>query len=67
METNDAKQLFDSCQNALDKIAPCLNDAINSMQQLSKYQLAEIRSLQHPPKMVKKVLTAVCVMLDVEP
>jgi dynein heavy chain len=52
---------------ALDKIAPCLNDAINSMQQLSKYQLAEVRSLTHPPKMVKTVLKAVCVLLDVEP
>lgn len=37
------------------------------MQQISKYDVAEIRTLQHPPKAIKLVLKAVCILLEVEP
>jgi len=37
------------------------------MNQISKYDVAEIRTLPHPPKAIKLVLTAVCILLNVEP
>jgi len=55
-----------TCQTALDKIVPCLNEAVNTMHEISKYDIAEIRSMNNPPKMIKKVLKCVCILLDVE-
>lgn len=37
------------------------------MQKISKYELAEIRSMQRPPKLVKLVMKAICIILDIEP
>ena len=37
------------------------------MQQISKYDVSEIKSLPHPPKTIKLVLKAVCILLEVEP
>lgn len=37
------------------------------MQTLTKKDVSELRSLKHPPKVVKLVLQAVCMILGVEP
>lgn len=58
---------MESCQAALDKIVPCLNAAMSTMQTISKYDLAELKSMTHPPEMVKKVLKATCILMKVEP
>ncbi len=55
------------CQDQLDKIVPLINEAVSSMNQISKYDVAEIRILPHPPKAIKLVLKAVCILLEVEP
>lgn len=54
-------------QEALDKIVPCITEAINSMQQISKYDMSEVKTLDHPPRTIKLVMKAVCVLLKVEP
>ena len=64
---DEARNLMESCQQALDKIIPCLNEATSTMNAISKYDLAEMKSMSHPPDMVKKVLKATCVLLQVEP
>lgn len=43
-----------------------MNEAINTMHDISKYDIAEIRSMNNPPKMIKRVMKCVCFLLDVE-
>ena len=40
---------------------------MNSVTSLSKYDLAELRSMKKPPKVVKLVLQTVCMLLGVPP
>lgn len=54
-------------QDALDKIVPCINEALSSMQQISKYEVGEVKTLDHPPRTIKLVLKAICIILEVEP
>jgi len=49
----------------LNKVAPALNEAVNSIQSLSKHDLSELRAMKKPPKVIKLVLKAVCILLGV--
>jgi|LakMenE01Jun11ns_1017448.scaffolds.fasta_scaffold8338618_1 dynein heavy chain len=40
---------------------------MHNMLEIDKQELAEIKSLANPPKMVKKVMKALCTVLDIEP
>jgi dynein heavy chain len=40
---------------------------MNSIESLSKFDLAELKSLKKPPKVVKLLLEIVCLLLDVPP
>lgn len=46
---------------------PSLNEAINSMRAISKYDLAEIHSMMHPPRIIKLVMKCMCLLLNVKP
>ena len=37
---NEAMQLEEEAQEALDKIVPCITEAINSMEQVRKYEMS---------------------------
>lgn len=37
------------------------------MQKISKYEIAEVKKMNHPPRLVKLVMKAICILLDVEP
>ena len=37
------------------------------MSQISKYEVSDVKTLDHPPKTIKLVLKAICILLDVEP
>ena len=66
-QTEQALRIKDQCEETLNKIIPSLNEAMNSVQSLSKYDIAELRSMKKPPKVVKLVLQAVCMLLGVPP
>lgn len=53
------------CQDAVDKIYPCVNEAIRSMQQVNKLDIGEIRTLNRPPKVIKLILKVICMLLEV--
>lgn len=66
-EIDIAQQVSFEMQSQLDRVVPLINQAIAQMNQISKYDVVEIRKMPHPPKPIKKVLKAVCIILGVEP
>lgn len=52
------------CENELAKAWPILKAADDALHTIKPADINEIRVLQHPPKHVKMVLHAVCVMCD---
>jgi dynein heavy chain len=51
-----AKQIKEDCEETLNAILPSLKEALQLVSTLSKKDVAELRSLKHPPKVVKLVL-----------
>ena len=37
------------------------------MQQIQKYEVAQVKTLDHPPRTLKLVMKAICILLGVEP
>jgi hypothetical protein len=52
---------------ALYKFAPALDNSLKHMQKINRLEIAELRSMKHPPRLVKLVMAAICILLDVEP
>ena len=46
---------------------PCLNEALESMKTLNKSDIEEIRTLDHPPKIIKLVMKAICMIIEEPP
>jgi dynein heavy chain len=46
---------------------PALNEAINSMSSISRIDLAEIKSMKQPPRIIKLVMKCMCLLLNVKP
>jgi hypothetical protein len=44
-----------------------LNEAMNQEIKVNKFDLAELRSMKKPPKVIKIVIHVVCILLDVKP
>ena len=34
---------------------------------MTKYEIAEVKQMHHPPRLVKLIMKAICVLLDVDP
>ena len=66
-QTVEALKIKDACEDTLNKIIPALNNAMNQVQMLSKYDLAELKSMKHPPKVIKLVMQVVCILFKVPP
>ena len=65
--TIKAQKNFEECQAVLYKFAPALDNSLKHMQKINRLEIAELRSMKHPPRLVKLVMTAICIFLDVEP
>lgn len=66
-QTEEALKIKEQCEETLNKIIPSLNEAMNRVQTLNKHDIAELRSLKKPPKVVKLVMQTVCMLLGVAP
>lgn len=55
-QTDQALTIKEQCEETLNKIIPSLNEAMNSVQTITKFELAELRSMKKPPKIVKLVM-----------
>ncbi|CAL4124987.1 unnamed protein product, partial [Meganyctiphanes norvegica] len=62
-----AHKLQEECQIELNKALPALHDAVESLNTLKPADITLVKSMKNPPSVIKLVLSAVCVMLDIKP
>jgi dynein heavy chain len=62
-EMKDAKQMRDECDTELANAMPPLMQAINEMKNINKKDIAELKSLHHPPTGVRIVMECICMIL----
>ena len=55
------------CEDEYNKINKHLGETILQEIEISKSDIAELKSLQKPPKTVKLIMEAVCILLGIEP
>ncbi|KAG2439747.1 hypothetical protein HYH02_010624 [Chlamydomonas schloesseri] len=59
-----AKQIAEDAQRDLDEALPALERALESLKNLSRNDIVEVKSLQNPPAGVRTVMDATCIMFD---
>ena len=63
----NARAVRDDCEASLALALPAMNAATAAVSQIDKKQLVELKSLQNPSEKIKRVIEAVCIVLDVRP
>ncbi|KAJ3087451.1 Dynein heavy chain 1, axonemal [Quaeritorhiza haematococci] len=66
-KAEETKAIADDAKRDLDEALPALEAAVQSLNNLSKDNIIEVRSMQRPPEGVKLVMEAVCIMKGVKP
>ena len=61
------EKLRDEALQALDQAMPTYKAAIKALKSLNKNDIIEIKSFLYPPKMVKVVMEAVCILKGLKP
>jgi dynein heavy chain len=64
---DEANKVKLECESSLSEVLPALEAAMDAVSSIDKRQLVEIRSIQAPTDKVKKVVEAVCVLLEIPP
>ncbi|GLC47993.1 hypothetical protein PLESTB_000047400 [Pleodorina starrii] len=62
-----AKAIKDECEADLAEALPILNEALAALDTIDEKDINYIKKLGNPPNIIKLVLEAVCVILDVKP
>ncbi|TNJ26530.1 IAD-5 dynein heavy chain [Giardia muris] len=60
----EAAEIKDDAQRDLDLALPAFNAAINSLKALNKNDISELKSFKSPPELVRYVMEAVCILLE---
>lgn len=63
----ETKVIADDAKADLDEAMPALNGAINSLKQLNKGDIVEIKSFPKPPPLVQMTMEAVCILKQEKP
>lgn len=63
----ETKAIADDAKADLDEAMPALNGAINSLKQLNKGDIVEIKSFPKPPPLVQMTMEAVCILKQEKP
>jgi hypothetical protein len=66
-EAAEAKRMRDICNKELAATMPPLNEAIAQMRQISKRDIAELKSMNRPPVGIRRVMECVAVLLGRRP
>ena len=62
-----AKAMKDDCERDLSEALPALAEALGALDTLKPSDISMVKSMKNPPKAVKLVMEAICVMLDEKP
>ena len=66
-KAREANGVKEECENILAEAMPILNDAIAALDTLKPADINYVKQLKNPPAIIKLVLEAVCVILEVKP
>ncbi|KAJ3073482.1 Dynein heavy chain 1, axonemal [Podochytrium sp. JEL0797] len=66
-KAEETKNIAEDAQRDLDEALPALDAAVESLNNLSKNDIIEVRSMQRPPEGVKLVIEAICIMKAIKP
>ena len=66
-KAKEANGVKEECENILAEAMPILNDAIAALDTLKPADINYVKQLKNPPAIIKLVLEAVCVILEVKP
>lgn len=62
-----ADKIREECEEKLTQVTPELNSAIQQLNNLSKYDINELKTLRDPPKALKLLMQAFCILCDIDP
>eukprot|EP00002_Diphylleia_rotans_P013196 TRINITY_DN2570_c0_g1_i1.p1 TRINITY_DN2570_c0_g1~~TRINITY_DN2570_c0_g1_i1.p1 ORF type:complete len:3210 (-),score=627.88 TRINITY_DN2570_c0_g1_i1:227-9145(-) len=67
LQAEEARKIKEECEADLQEVMPTLFDAQKALETLNKNDVSEVKSMKNPPEGVRKVMEAVCIMLDIKP
>ena len=67
LEAQEAEALEKECRASLDKAIPDMEEAIESLKQLSKLELSELKTMRKPPKAIRLLMSSVCIVIKEDP
>ncbi|BBM97612.1 dynein axonemal heavy chain [Marchantia polymorpha subsp. ruderalis] len=62
----EAKEIKDDCESELAVAMPMLESALAALDTLTKADITEVKAMKNPPKPVKIVMEACCIMKEVK-
>jgi dynein heavy chain len=62
-----AKVIRDDCEEKLNEAMPILNEALKSLEVLSKNDITNLKTMMSPVPAVKSVMEAICILKKVDP
>jgi len=65
--SEEAQKIKDECDAHMEAARPALNAALAALNTLTPNDITNVKSMKNPPKPVKLVMEAVCVIKDVKP
>lgn len=63
----ELQQIKDECDSYMEAARPALNDALAALNALTPNDITNLKSMKNPPKPVKLVMEAICVIKDAKP
>lgn len=66
-ESEEATRIKGECEMQLKRVMPALNEAVNSIKPIPKHDITEIKAMKKPPKVIKLIMRALCILLEVQP
>jgi dynein heavy chain, axonemal len=66
-EAHEAESLKEECRASLDKATPDMIQAIEALKQLSKLELSELKTMRKPPKAIRLLMSAICIVIKEDP
>jgi dynein heavy chain, axonemal len=67
VQREQAENIRQECESNMLRATPELYAAVASLQNLSKYDLNELRSLRNPPQVVRLLMDCVVMLLGFDP